>query len=713
MQRRQTGRAWFAPGFSPGIAVVAGALFAVLLAAGVSVDFLFAAIRDGKPVHFLAGIAAFACLLFASIAAARLFDRQKQARHALSNSRDEAEQRLRERESALEELRANEARLRDVAELSSDWFWEQDASLRFSLMSDELYAKARLKPETTLGKLRWELPIVGLTEEQWRAHRATLERHEPFHDFVYEILNEAGERRWASISGKPLFDARGDFLGYRGTGRDITERKRAEEELRGAEERNRSLLAVTPDGVWIHCSGRIEYINDAMRKMLGYDRADEVVGRDIHEMFPPEERDALRARVNYTTTKGLPTPVMQAVMLRRDGTRIQVETTAASYWQRGKSWSIAIIRDITERKQAEALLRLAASVFDSAAEGIMITDRENNVISVNPAFTEITGYAAQEAIGRPPWIFWSGEQPDAFHEGMWSSIAETGRWNGEILDRRKNGEICWLLLSMKAIRNENGQVIQHCAIFADITQRKSAEAALMRLNAELEERIAQRTAELESFSYSVSHDLRAPLRAITGFSAIVLEKNEGALDADSVNFLNRIWAGAERMALLIDDLLSLSRVSRQQMDRRDIDLSDMCEKVIGTLKQAHSGRAVRAVVTPGMTVNADPGLVRILLENLLGNAWKFTSRTQEASIVVGRSEGDGPAAYFVRDNGAGFDMQYVHKLFQAFQRLHTDSEFEGTGIGLSIVQRIVTRHGGKAWAEGKVGEGATFYFSFG
>ncbi len=709
MHWRQAAKARFAGRIALGGTVVAGTLALVTLAWVIVVRHS----QGAKPASYAAGVALTACLVIAGVVVARLLERQKRAARALEESRDKSEQLLRERQAALEELRASEERFRDVAELSSDWFWEQDASLRFTFMSNELRSKMHLRPESTLGKLRWELPIVGVSEAQWRAHRALLERREPFRDLVYEMINESGERRWFSISGKPLFDGRGEFRGYRGTGHDITGRVHAEEALRGAEERNRSLLAAAADGVWIHSNGRIEYVNDALVNMLGYDRAGEIVGHDVYEMFPAEEREALRARVMYTTTKGLATPVTQAVMLRRDGSRIQVETTAASYWQTGRPWSIAIIRDITERKQAEALLRLAASVFDSAAEGIMITGRDDKVISVNPAFTEITGYSAHEVIGKSPWMFQSSEHPRTFYTRMWSSIAETGRWNGEIRDRRKNGEICWLLLSIKAIRNERGEVIQHCAIFADITQRKAAEAALMQLNAELEDRIAQRTAELESFSYSVSHDLRAPLRAITGFSAIVLDKNEAILDAESVDCLRRIWAGAERMALLIDDLLNLSRVSRQEMHRCDIDLSDLAGKVIGALKQSDSGRDVRAVVAAGMTANADPGLARILLENLLGNAWKFTSRTGEARIEVGRCEGSAEAVYFVRDNGAGFDMQYVHKLFQAFQRLHTDSDFEGSGIGLSIVQRIVARHGGKAWAEGRKGEGATFYFSFG
>ncbi|MEK7753360.1 MAG: ATP-binding protein, partial [Acidobacteriota bacterium] len=235
----------------------------------------------------------------------------------------------------------------------------------------------------------------------------------------------------------------------------------------------------------------------------------------------------------------------------------------------------------------------------------------------------------------------------------------------------------------------------------------------------LEARVAQRTAaldhankELETFSYSVSHDLRAPLRHINGFSAIVLKDNEGKLDAASVDYLKRINAASARMGLLIADLLALSRVSRQELNKRDIDLSDLAGQVADALSQAHPGREVLVTVKPEMKASGDPGLVRIVLENLLGNAWKFTARTGEAWIEVGLEQRDGETVYCVRDNGAGFDMKYADKLFAPFQRLHTDGEFKGTGIGLSIVQRIVARHGGRIWAQAGVDKGAAFYFTF-
>jgi signal transduction histidine kinase/DNA-binding response OmpR family regulator len=246
--------------------------------------------------------------------------------------------------------------------------------------------------------------------------------------------------------------------------------------------------------------------------------------------------------------------------------------------------------------------------------------------------------------------------------------------------------------------------------------RAHAEEELRRLNSDLENLVQARTAaltdankELEAFSFSVSHDLRAPLGAITGFARAVMERNEGKLDPSSLSLLKKVHAGAVRMELLIHDLLDLARVSRKEIRSCDFDLSESALSVIDALRQSQPGRSVRAVVSPGMTVHADPGLIRIVLENLLGNAWKFTSRTADPLIEVGFDAGTN--SYFVRDNGAGFDMEYAHKLFTPFQRLHGAGEFQGSGIGLSIVHRIVTRHGGRVWCEASPGKGATFRFT--
>lgn len=245
-----------------------------------------------------------------------------------------------------------------------------------------------------------------------------------------------------------------------------------------------------------------------------------------------------------------------------------------------------------------------------------------------------------------------------------------------------------------------------------------AEIELREANQNLEERVKTRTAdltatnkELEAFSYSVSHDLRAPLRSIDGFSRILIEDCHMKLDEEDLDNLMRVRAASQRTGQLIDDLLQLSRLTRTEMLQESVDLSKLVRQVADGLQQAEPQRRVKFVIEPNLIATADKNLIRILLQNLLGNAWKFTGRNDEAKIEFGRVIQEGDPAFYVRDNGAGFDMTYAHKLFGAFQRLHSADEFPGTGIGLATVQRVILRHGGRVWAESKLNQGTTFYFT--
>jgi PAS domain S-box-containing protein len=374
--------------------------------------------------------------------------------------------------------------------------------------------------------------------------------------------------------------------------------------------------------------------------------------------------------------------------------------------------------EVAQRRRAEQQLLLQAAALENAANAIVITDRSGAIQWINPAFSALTGYAAEEVIGQNPRLLKSGAHDQAFYKNLWGTIFRGLTWRGEFINRRKDGSLYHDEHTITPVRGRDGQITHFVAIMHDVTERKRAEEQIRKLNAELEQRVAERTAELQSankeleaFSYSVSHDLRAPARAMSGLSQMLLEEHGGCLAEPVPNYLRRIHESAQRMGQLIEDMLSLSRVSRQELCLQTVNLSRIARQILDELGQASPHRQVHCQVAADLLVKGDPNLLRIALDNLLRNAWKFTQNQPAARIEVGVTQGTGLPAYFVRDNGAGFDMANAAKLFTPFQRLHSPTEFEGTGIGLAIVQRIILRHGGNIWAEARENEGATFQFT--
>ena len=283
---------------------------------------------------------------------------------------------------------------------------------------------------------------------------------------------------------------------------------------------------------------------------------------------------------------------------------------------------------------------------------------------------------------------------------------------------KKDGEVRSVRISAIPSSDDEGIVEGTVVIVTDITERVKAEQEVLQLNQELAQRVEERTAELravnkelEAFAYSVSHDLRAPLRSIDGFSQAVLEDYANSVDDTGKDYLKRIRSGATNMSKLIDDVLSLSRVTRADMERIDVNLSKLGEEAVLDLREAEPNRKVKTIINAQMSAHCDKRLMRIVLQNLLGNAWKFTRLTDDAMIELGVQHTDGEMVYFVRDNGVGFDKEQNEKLFKPFQRLHKADEFEGSGIGLATVQRVIDRHGGRIWAESQMDKGTTFYFT--
>ena len=623
---------------------------------------------------------------------------------------------------------------RDLAELSSDWFWEQDAEYRFTARLGEMHARTGLNAQTTLGKRRWELGILGVSERQWQEHRETLARHETFRDFLYQYVNQDGDMRWLTVSGKPMFDADGNFVGYRGTGRDITEQKHAEAELRESESQLRQLTDSLPAAIaYIDSDLIFRFANRRYREIFGVD-PEEVVGRHLREnagskmygrIEPYFKRAMAGETLSYRRTRksaegDLNIFNVSLVPHRDVGSRV-----VGCY---------AMTVDITDSERAAeriaGLERRFASALEATTDLMAVyrIDGARLIIELaNPALCDFyernfASIRSADWIGRPldqfqrDAIGMTAVQCERRLEPYWRAVREgkavrfrTGIATPGGLRQRD----CLIV----PLADGDGPVHHLFYRSADITDLVEKEEALRRLNADLERQVEVRTAELvaanrelEAFSYSVSHDLRAPLRGIDGYSQLLVEEHGAALGPEGTDYLRRVRRGILRMGALIDDLLRLSRVTRSPLNRTRIELSALAHDIAAELQSQAPERAVAWRIEEGVVAQADPGLMRAALENLLGNAWKYTRDSERPLIEFGAStERVDGVGVFVRDNGVGFDMAHVGKLFRPFQRLHGLREFEGSGIGLATVARIARRHGGEVRAEGATGRGATFH----
>lgn len=674
---------------------------------------------------------------------------------------------INDRKQAEKTLKENEAQMRLALEAADMGTWN------LNLVTGSVRESERIGPMFGLppGQVNY-----NLDEWRSRVHPDDLERvlgemgqaiaGVAEYDTQYRAIWADGTIHWIATKGKIFRDQVGNPLYAVGVAMDISERKQAEEErerllvetgqLASLLEQERSqleaiiqqmpagvVIAKAPSGKFILANQQVEEI---WRRQLIHSPNIESYQKwkGFHTDGQPYQ--TLDWPIARSLTTGEVVIHEEIFILRGDDTlgTILVSSTPIRDRQGKIIAGVAIFHDITERKLAQQELQksynLLQAVIEGTVDAIFVKDLQGKYVLLNSTSAKIIGASKEEILGKDDREFFS---PEIAHILMETDqrIMTTGE--SQILEEfvpimetieqevplcttakaeKKEREIIKMrtfLSAKSAWRDAQQNIIGLIGVAKDITDRKKAEQEIIDLNENLERRVLERTAELEAankeleaFSYSVSHDLRAPLRGIDGFSQALVDRYGDKLDDKATHYIKRIRAGTQRMGELIDDLLTLSRVTRSEMRRRQVDLSALAKEILTELKQTQPERDVELAIAPGLIANGDPQLLRVVMENLLNNSWKFTSAKLHTRIEFSAIlQKDAKVVYFVRDNGAGFDMAYSNKLFGAFQRLHTTTQFPGTGIGLATVARIIHRHGGRVWAEAVVEESATFYFT--
>ena len=511
-------------------------------------------------------------------------------------------------------------------------------------------------------------------------------------------------------------------------GSDLTARKQAADALRESEARNRATLYSIGDAVIaVTADGCLSQMNPVAEKLTGWTEA-EARDRPLQEVFrivSEETRAAVESPIERVLREGVVVGLANyTLLIAKDGSERPIADSGAPIRnEKGETTGVVLVfRDQTEERRAGDALRRSNAILRAVIEGttnlVCVKDQQGRIIIANSAMTRFIGKPESEIIGKSDLeLVADAQQAGKIVENdrriMASGDSETVEETGDGAAGR------WDYLFTKSPYHDlDGRVIGVIGIGTDITERKRAEDEVRRLNTELEQRVRDRTAqledsnrELEAFSYSVSHDLRAPLRAIDGFTRILADDYASHLDTEGKRLCSVVRENTGKMSRLIDDLLAFSRLGRAEMNLSRIDMGTMANSIFHELTTPESRVRIDFLVGDLPPAVADPTLMRQVWMNLLSNSIKFSSKRERAVIRVSAEQQPGECVYAVQDNGAGFDMQYVGKVFGVFQRLHSSKEFEGTGVGLALVQRVIHRHGGRVWAEGETDRGATFSFA--
>ncbi len=667
-----------------------------------------------------------------------------------------------EKEQAARNLRESEARLSEAQRIAHLGSWQLDLRSNELQWSEEIFRIFEIDPQRFGASYDAFLDTIHPDDRERvdAAYRRSLEDRLPY-DIEHRLLMEDGRVKYVHERCETVFDADGKPLLSMGTVQDISERKRAEMAARENEQRFHILAQISPVGIYrTDAQGQCVYVNERWLEMAGM-TAPQAMGEGWVKAIHADDRE--RVFQEWSRAVRTQTPFHAECRLQRptapDGspgkvTWVLTQATAERDADGNIAGHVGTITDISQHKRIEqALGKLAAAgsgdaFFMRLAQGVAtLFDARKaflcRLLPGSPATAENLAVWCQGGLksggGKICRLQDSPCGQTIRHGGVFVIEAHLGDRLGEdccgpivtahaesfigtpLLDGEGRAIGIMGIIDDKSVEDSESllPVLEMFAARAAAElERQAAEEAIRHQRDLLEREVQQRTAELrasneelETFAYSVSHDLRAPLRAIDGFSLALLEDYGEGLDETATHYLQRVRAATQRMGTLIDDMLQLSQVTRGEFSCQPVDLSALAHGIIQQLREASPAREIRVSVAPDLVAEGDRPLLGVLLANLLGNAWKYTGKEEQPQIEFGSLRQGGRRIFFVRDNGAGFNMQYLDKIFVAFQRLHPSREFEGTGIGLATVQRIINRHGGRIWAEAEEGKGATFYFT--
>jgi PAS domain S-box-containing protein len=624
---------------------------------------------------------------------------------------------IQDRESA---LRESADRLRLALEASHIGTWDWHIQTNRVVWDDSMHRQFGIPPGQGDASFETFLHAVHPEDREavGRAVEKALEERAEFNTEFRAVWPD-NTVHYVVSRGKAIYDQGGRPVRMTGVSLDITERKKAEE----AHALVAAIVESSDDAiVGKDLQGRVITWNAGAERMYGY-APPEILGQSVTILTSPDrpgEEDEILSRIRG----GSPVEHYETVRMRKDGRPVQVSLSVSPIRNaKGEIVGVSsIARDITERKRAEEVLAHQSNVLREQAQlldlaNVLARNMQNRIILWSAGMEQMYGWSRAEALGNPSHELLSTEFSEPLQQ-IEARLLRDGEWTGELVHKRRDGQRVSVASRWVLHRDEKGKPSAILEVNNDITGRKLAEEEIRQLNAQLEQRVRDRTAELteanrelEAFTYSVSHDLRAPLRHIDAFARILEEELAAQTTPEFRSYIARIRKGTQTMGRLVDDLLNLSRVGRAQLTWQRTKLNSVVEDVLADLKGEIGSRAVEWRIAPLPSVDCDPGLIKQVFANLLSNAVKYTRPRPTAVIEVGQTFAGNQLAVYVRDNGVGFDMKYINKLFGVFERLHRPEEFEGTGIGLATVRRIVQKHGGRVWAEAEPDKGATFYLT--